>query len=736
MRQISGILFAALFTYLVSLSAGVALLRLLRIRLFRGELLFLGFILGSACLSLTVFLLTACSLASMTAFLIAGAVVAACGAMNWRWAAASAKRPALPHGLAAGWWLLYGLFAVLYLSNALLPETGADALAYHVAFPARYLQTHGFSTITANLLAGMPQGVDMLFLFADAIGGHSAPGMVHLLYLLTIPFGILSYARRAGFPHAGAIGGLLFFLSPIAARTGTSAYVDVALAGVAFAIFYVLEIWREEPQTSLLVPLGMLAGFAFTIKYTAFLVFPYVLACVLWRLWRDRLPRVRPLAILTATALVFVLPCLIKNQAMLGNPVAPFANRLFPNRVVQPAFEEELAHRMSHLNSVRLSEVPLETTVRGVRLTGVLGPVFLLAPLALLALRWRAGRQLLLVAVVFGLPYFTNLGTRFLLPCLPFVALAMGLVLTRPLWLGCAVVLAHAVLCYPAVLSLYVDPGAWRLETIPWQAALRLAPEEAFLKESVPGYEMCLRINSTVPPAEKIFSLSGFPQLYSNPELIISGQSSQANSYRDILLTPILSELRPTLRHTVTFAPRGVDRLRVSAVVPQGEVPWSVTELRVSRDGKELPRESRWRLRASSNIWEAAWAFDSNPVSRWTAGEAGGTAQYLEVDFGGTVIADCIWLDGPVASSGLAVQVLSRSEDGSWHAMQQKLSEQRQDPPPRLRRAAIETLRNENLRWLLVNERDVGSQDFAEFGKKWGITLIDRKNRFSLYHLD
>ena len=58
---------------------------------------------------------------------------------------------------------------------------------------------------------------------------------------------------------------------------------------------------------------------------------------------------------------------------------------------------------------------------------GVLGPVFLLAPIALLALRRREGRQLLLAAAVFGSTYLGNIGARFLIPPLPFVALAMML---------------------------------------------------------------------------------------------------------------------------------------------------------------------------------------------------------------------------------------------------------------------------------------------------------------------
>ena len=444
----------------------------------------------------------------------------------------------------------------------------------------------------------------------------------------------------------------------------------------------------------------------------------------------------RPLAILAASALAFGLPWLIKNQVMLGNPVSPFANRLFPNRVIQPAFEDDLARRMKYLNSVRPSEVPLETTVRGVRLTGVVGPVFLLAPLGLLALRLRAGRQLLLAALVFGVPYFSNLGTRFLIPCLPFVAMAMGLAVGRPLWLGCVAVLSHAVLSYPLVLSMYLEPGAWRLEGMPWQAALRVMPEERFLREALPAHAMILRINKAVRASEKVFSLSSAPQLYCNPELVISGQSSQTNSYRDILLTGVLAELRPTQRYRLKFAPHAVDGVRISVRIPAGAAPWSVTEVRFGRGGSEVARGSRWRLRTSTNIWEAPWAFDNNPVTRWTAGETGGEAQYIEVNFGGEVSVDSVWLDGPAGPSGVGVGVQLRGPDGVWLGVETEAGEERLEPPARLRRASIETLRQEGLGWLLVHERDLGAQDFAERGRQWGITLVARERRLSLYRFD
>jgi hypothetical protein len=349
------------------------------------------------------------------------------------------------------------------------------------------------------------------------------------------------------------------------------------------------------------------------------------------------------------------------------------------------------------------------------------GPVFLLAPLALLALRRKVGVQLMLAAVVFGLPYFANLGTRFLLPCLPFLSLALAIALARPEWLACVVVVAHAVLSYPAVLSRYVEPGAWRLEQMAW-------PKARYLEETLEEYAMCQEINKSVPANEGIFSLHGFPQLYVKPQIVFSGQSSLANSYRDTLLSAVLAEVKPTHRYTVSFAAQRVDGVRIEAT---SAVPWSVTEMRF-----DFPRESRWRVRASSNIWEAAAAFDNNPVTKWTAGEAGSEAQFLEVDFGGEVTVDRVWLDGPPPSEAVNVRVLVHSGGGSWRAVEQSVTEETLEAPARMRRAAIEALKKENLHWLLLSDRDVGAQDFAERGRQWGITLVCRKGRYSLYRFD
>ena len=167
------------------------------------------------------------------------------------------------------WGIFFGLYVVLYLSNAMAPEASPDGAGYHLGLVARYLREHGFVRITDNLYAAMPAGVEMLFLFAFAFGRHSAAALVHFAFLVALVWQVFSYGRRSGFPVAGACAALLVFASPVVGIDGTSAYNDVAVAAIAFTLFYLLQVWDEDRTWRLAAAIGLVAGFAFAAKYTA-----------------------------------------------------------------------------------------------------------------------------------------------------------------------------------------------------------------------------------------------------------------------------------------------------------------------------------------------------------------------------------------------------------------------------------------------------------------------------------
>jgi hypothetical protein len=386
-------------------------------------------------------------------------------------------------------------FFLLYFFHALAPEASPDGAGYHLSLVAQYLHAHGFVRITDNFYAAFPAAVEMLFLHAFAFGQHSAAALVHLGFLVALTWQIY---RRS--PAAA----LLVFASPVVGIDAASAYNDVALAAIAFTLFHLLECWQESRSPRLLTAIGLLAGFAVATKFTAWLALPWAVG---WIALKSR----RGAVIVAALASFVIAPWLIKNWLWLDNPVAPFFNRLFPNPYVLASFEDTYRRTLSlyHLHS--RWQIPWEVTTRGT-LSGMLGPVFLLAPIALLALRTSQGRRILLAALVFGANYFSNIGTRFLIAPLPFVALAMALALEAVPRLPLAIALIHAVLSWPALIPKYASPYSWHLTKIPWREALRIKPEGPYIATRLPYYAIDRLIEDKTPPGSTVFTFTPIPE--------------------------------------------------------------------------------------------------------------------------------------------------------------------------------------------------------------------------------
>ncbi len=724
MLTAASILFAAGFAFPTCLALGKSLLKILRVRLYRAEELFFGFVLGAAILSLLVFLLSAAGLAYSSVFFALGlaaiGAATAFGAMRFT----NDRQPPLPRPWPAIFWSIYAVFGALYLISALRPDTSADGLMYHVHFPALYFREHRIPAVTTDFLGSLSQGTEILYLFTFSFGRHSSAAMTHLLFLLLLPVGILSYAKRIGAPVAGVVASILVFASPAAGLSGSTPYIDIAVTCVVFAIFSLVQLWREQPRDSLLLPIGLLGGFAYAMKYTAFLALVYAAMVMIVKLWRLRKPLLRPLAIVAFCAAVTMVPWMIKNAIVVHNPLAPFANRVFPNPYMYVS-NEQTWQNMRSLHGESAWRLPYELTTRGDLPQGFLGPVFLLAPLALLALRFPAGRQLLLAAAILFVAYPFALAVRYFLPILPLLALSMGLVLARWKWVAFGIVLLHAILSWPPIVPKYASRRAPRLELPDWKAALRITPESQYLERNIDSYGVGALLESRAAPADRAFSFGVLDDSYLTHEVITEWQSSLGIRLGEALRGAAQPAFFPSERCDFRFAPRTVQKLRLlqTAASPQ---EWNVSELRLYRSGIEIDRRPQWRLRASPNSGDVALAFDNSPLTRWSSREPSRPGMYIEVDLGEPQMVD------ELAVSRVAGQFGTRMEIESISAA---MEVSQVDSPPRLRRAAIEELGRHGIRWLVIHDLDPEANDFRSRPLQWGIELAGRSGRYSLYRL-
>jgi hypothetical protein len=731
------ILFGASLTSATSLALGLILFRGLRLRLQRGEERLLAFVTGSALLSAIVFALCCLHMVYKGVFL-AVAIAAIGWAIRIR-AFRSPPEEALPPIPRRWRWLLgvvFGVFTVLYFFNAMAPEMSPDGTAYHLPMPAAYYRAHGFIPITWNIYANISEGIEMLFLFAFAFGKQSAASLVHFNFLATLPWLMIAYGRRSAIAAAAVAGALFFFVSPVVGMDGSSAYIDVALAAVLFALFYLLQIWDAQRDARLLIPAGILAGFAFSAKYTALLAVPYVLGFVGWKLWRARKPVWRPLTVMAALMVIFIMPWLIKNWIWIGNPVAPFANRQFPNPHVHVSFEDQYRVYLRDYSLASYRTVPYELTLGGQVLCGLFGPLFLLTPIALLALRKPQGRQLWLAGAIFALPYFTNIGTRFLIPSAPFLSIALAMAFMNWEWLLIALVLTHAVLSWPDVLKHYCARNAWRLDKIPVKQALRIEPESSYMSRKFPGFLVDQMLQKTVPAGGQVFSFSQIPEAYTSRRVLVRDLSASNELLGDMLWTPLIADFRPTKVLAFRFPERAVRELRAVTTKGSSELMWSVAEFRAFDRGRELARSPAWRLSAKPNPWDVQLAFDNTADTRWRSWQPAQPGMFIAVDFGARQKVDGVILEMPPDWRDAAVRIEALDDAGRWVTLSNQPSVTERPVRENLRLSATNELKARGVRYLLIGNDDIGAEDFQQRAAFWGIRFLEEKGYMRLYYIE
>jgi hypothetical protein len=621
---------------------------------------------GAAVESSIVFLMLAARVGNRAGFLLLGAVCLAAFSWVGRGAARladAAKAPADRVSIClAGAALAF--YAALYLINALAPELEPDARAYHLGLTSEYVRMGRFPG-RVGFFEMLPQGLEMLFVPAFAFGRHSAARLVHCAFLLaSVPL-MLRIGRRLELTDSVSIAAaVLYFCAPVTGITGTSAYTDAGGVFFTLAAFYTLLVWRDTRDARYLAPAGITAGFCYAIKFPGALV---AILAVAFVVAADRGIRARQLALLTGAALVVAAPWILRDVVMTGNPVAPLFNRFFPNPYFHPSADKALAASLGSLGGVAPWRVPYELIVGG-SFGGTMGPAFFALPLGLLALRKRAGRLCWMAAAPLALPWFWNTGARFLMPALPFLAVALSLAVTmilprQALW---ACVAVQAVGCWPQVFGLYHPEYTWRLERIPWRAALRIQPEKDYLKAVLPAYGVARLLQDNTYPGERIFSLISVPTAYTDREVLQFWHSARAEQLYDTLRTAAAPD-DPSFDVRVDWAPQAMSGLRLR--MPQASpAEWQITDIKLFSGDDRIRGSPEWQLRAWPNVGELPLAFDQNPATRWRTWEPIRAGMYVEVDFGRAQMLSGAVVTAPSAQSVLPVEFYGLARDG-WRLL-------------------------------------------------------------------
>jgi hypothetical protein len=330
--------------------------------------------------------------------------------------------------------------------------------------------------------------------------------------------------------------------------------------------------------------------------------------------------------------------------------------------------------------------------------------------------------------------YFANIGARFLIPCLPFFSLALGLAFGEAAPLLAAIMIFHAVASWPPILNHYVNQGCWRLVRFPYKAALRITPPEEFLRENSYGYGMTRLIENKVPAGEPVLTMTGIPDSYTTHEILVGFQSARSQALAETVNMGWSEFLQPTAGRVFQFPERIARRMRVvqTAQAPYPE-QWNVHELRFYYRGKELARRLEWRLRAWPNPWEVQLAFDNSLATRWRSGEVARPGMYLDVDFGREESVDEVRLVTSSDFEHIRLQLEAMNVSGEWEKIADNPRQVSLAVPPGIRRLATYEIHARGVHYLMIRDTDYGAGDFRGDPEAWGLKLIGRDQEAALY---
>ena len=419
----------------------------------------------------------------------------------------------------------------------------------------------------------------------------------------------------------------------------------------------------------------------------------------------------------------------------MGNPVSPFFNRLFPNPYFHVQSEDALRAYFSHYELTSFRPWFHAVTTGG-DLGGQIGPLFLLAPLALLALRSRAGSHCSLAALFFLIPYPQNIGARFLIPVLPFVALAMAFAVEVSGIVLALLVAGAAVLAWPRVIDRYRAPaGGWQIVSFPWKAALRIVPQDVFLRSRSVAWISAQTLDYFVPSGKRVWSSTPVAEAYCNTDVMIGYYSAEGDLLGDILATANHDAFAPTWNLRFTFPKRRLQHLRLVQTATSPDDTWSIGEVRIFNGQDRISRSPSWRLDARPFPWDIGLAFDGNLVTRWRSWESIHPGMHVDVDLGAPLDIDRVELHSAHDQSKIEVHIEVCNDGGGCNMIPAKLDKLDDPPVGDLRSLATQTVKARGIDYLLIDDSNWTAADMSKDPARWGMELIAERAGNRLYRI-
>ncbi len=338
--------------------------------------------------------------------------------------------------------------AVLNLVGAMVPPFEYDELEYHLGAPAEYLRAGRIVFLPNNFYSNLPQLTEMLYLAAMTTSSDIAAKLLHWVLGVLSAVTVYEVAGRLWSRRVAVMSVAFFYCGVFVQDLSATARIDLATTFFATLAFGCLLVWQQERTPAVERCVGpenlrtmvakawwsspwlwfsaAMLGMAVATKWTAaaVLVLPaFVFLVVATKSFRLS-------SVFCLLSFAFVVPWLVKNWLLAGNPVYPLLTNVWPSPHWSPAqaalFAEKHYPSFDMTGWLQLGERLWQYSFLEMNA----GPLLLMtAPLILLARRVDAATRrvgLLFVAAYASWWLLTFRPWRFLFPSFPLAAMVAG----------------------------------------------------------------------------------------------------------------------------------------------------------------------------------------------------------------------------------------------------------------------------------------------------------------------
>lgn len=423
------------------------------------------------------------------------------------------------------------------------PTIRWDALTYHVAAPAVYIEQGRMVEIPEGVQTYYVHYAEMLFTLGLLLADQPLPGWLHLVAGIGAASLTGLLGSRIVNKRVGGAAALLFFTLPLVNYEIGTAYIDGFTTLFVTAMLFAGFNWWKSKADRWLCLSGVFAGIAVGIKLNAIpfvAVYVLLIAFLIFRQTRSWISLIRPLLITGIPIVALWAPWLIRDALWTGNPVFPYYNAIFKSpEWIQP--ELLTFDGRDNRSQWGFLKIPWEI-VMDTRKYYMESPGGAILSLPWLALPWRyfgsqsferVTKKYLLTAFGYGLLATIGLfliipHARYLMPIYPVMAIlaaanldavaravdgikSQKLVLIVGIVAGVAYFLSAQISNISRMQSLN--------ERIPYKVALGLESRSQFLSRTLPFYPVFQYLNE-LPQKANVFSLGVEFRQYTNARIV------------------------------------------------------------------------------------------------------------------------------------------------------------------------------------------------------------------------